>query len=289
MAHTKVSNIGVMRPTVTGGIWRLAQTIALPTDATTARPVAAIRVGGVSEDGVSYMSERTIEKRKDWNGDKVASLQTDYDDTFETTFIEFFNPNLLALAHGDANVSVIPSTATTGTQITVKDNSNILPHSAYIIDTLSANGDKHRRCLPDAQVSKREPIVEKPGDWSVYKLTFDLFPDAQGNTQYRYDSLNDKWVATNWLVTITGAPTSATLTFAVDGGTPTAGVAYTSSTAATVIDTALETLTEVGTGNATVTGSAGGPYTVGLARGGVLAATATFVGGTAPAITVAPA
>ncbi|MCW2898492.1 MAG: LigA protein [Streptosporangiaceae bacterium] len=89
-------------------------------------------------------------------------------------------------------------------------------------------------------------------------------------------------------ITITGTPTGGTfsLTF---GGQTTPALAYNAT--ASVVQAALQALSSIGSGNATVAGSAGGPYTVTFA--GVLANTnvvqilpvGTFTGGTTPAIT----
>ncbi|WP_280389313.1 hypothetical protein [Nocardia wallacei] len=76
---------------------------------------------------------------------------------------------------------------------------------------------------------------------------------------------NPLWVSTT--VTITGSPTGGTFTLTVDGQTTT-GIAY--NAAASAVQSALEALSTVGTGNATVTGSAGGPYSVLLKSGGSL-------------------
>lgn len=90
--------------------------------------------------------------------------------------------------------------------------------------------------------------------------------------------------------TITGAPTGGTfvLTF---GDVATTDLAYNATAAA--VQTALQALPGIGAGNVTVTGSAGGPYTVTFtgALGGQnvaqLTATGDFTGGTTPAISVA--
>jgi hypothetical protein len=285
MAHTKVSNTFVGVPKVTGGIWRLAQNIALPTDAFTARPAGVIRLGGVSDDGYTYTSERATDKKKDWNGDKVRSVQTSKDDTFEITYIEFLSATVMAEVYGSANVTTTAATSTHGTQIATKSVADVLDHGAYIIDTFDGTV-KRRRCVPDAQPSKIDPVAEKPGDWSVYKVTYDLFPDSQGVTNYTYTELADKITPTSWTVTLSGA-TGGTFTLNVNGGTPTSGLAY--NAASTAIDTALELLTEVGTGNATVTGSAGGPYTVTLALGGTLDGNGTSLtpGGSSIAVVAA--
>jgi hypothetical protein len=189
-AHTLSKNTFVGVPKITGGIFLVPQTIVLPTDALTDRPEGCIRLGGVSEDGYTYMSERQTDQKRDWNGQKVRSLQTSMDDMFEVTFIEFLNPELLAVLYGDENVTVVPPTASQGTQITVRHSVDQLEHGAYIIDTFDGKV-RRRRCIPDAQPGKIEPIVEKPGDWSVYKVTFDIYPDSQGYTSYVYTVLDD--------------------------------------------------------------------------------------------------
>jgi hypothetical protein len=189
-AHTLSKNTFVGKPSVTGGIYLVPQTVALPTDALSDRPTECIRLGGVSEDGYTYMSERTVEKRKDWNGQVVRSLQTSMDDMFEITFIEFLNPELLAALYGTDNVTVTPADTTNGTQIAVRHSVEMPEHGAYIIDTVDGK-TKRRRSIPDAQLETLDPIVEKPGEWSVYKAKYSIFPDSQGYTSYVYTVLSD--------------------------------------------------------------------------------------------------
>ncbi|MEC4856723.1 hypothetical protein R2325_14035 [Mycobacteroides chelonae] len=285
MAHTDVKNTFVGRPMVSGGIWRVPQNIVLPTTAYDTRPVSSIRLGGVSDEGYTYSSERQTDKKKDWNGDKVRSVQQSKDDTFELTFIEFLNPRVMEVVYGTDNVTVTPANASHGTHIAVKSVADVLDHGAYIIDTFDGKV-KRRRCIPDAQPDKIEPIGEKPGDWSVYKVTFDLFPDSQGATNYLYTELNDKLVPTNWTVTVVaGSTPGGGFTAAVNGGTPTASVAY--NAASSVFQTALTNL--LGADKATVSGSAGGPYAVTLTDGGVLSVDGTGLTGTGASVTAVSA
>lgn len=91
-------------------------------------------------------------------------------------------------------------------------------------------------------------------------------------------------------VTVTGSPTGGTFTLTFSGQT-TAAIAY-NATAATV-QSALEALSNIAPGDVTVTGAAGGPYTV--VFGGAylsddvtqMTATASLTGGTTPGVTVA--
>lgn len=91
-------------------------------------------------------------------------------------------------------------------------------------------------------------------------------------------------------LTITGTPTGGTWT-ATYAGQTTSAIAYNASAAA--VQAALEALSTVGEGNVTVTGSAGGPYTVtfagDLANTNVAQMTTadSLSGGTDPAVAVA--
>ncbi|MDE1673857.1 hypothetical protein [Nocardia gipuzkoensis] len=91
-------------------------------------------------------------------------------------------------------------------------------------------------------------------------------------------------------VTITGSPTGGTWTLTFQGSTTTA-IAH--NAAAAAVQSALQALSTIGTGNATVTGSASGPYTVtftgDLAQLNLPLMTAAdaLTGGTSPEVTVA--
>ncbi len=92
-------------------------------------------------------------------------------------------------------------------------------------------------------------------------------------------------------VTVSGSPTGGTFTLTLDGET-TAGIAY--NAAASAVQTALEGLSNLASGDVTVTGSAGGPYTVtfGGARAGanvpqMTASGASLTGGSSPSVAVA--
>jgi hypothetical protein len=91
-------------------------------------------------------------------------------------------------------------------------------------------------------------------------------------------------------VTITGVPTGGTFTLSF-GGQTTSPIAY--NAIASAVQSALQALSTIGTGNATVAGSAGGPYTVtfvgalsGIDVALLTASGASLTGGTTPTVTV---
>jgi hypothetical protein len=87
-------------------------------------------------------------------------------------------------------------------------------------------------------------------------------------------------------VTITGSPTGGTFTLTYDGQT-TAPIAYNASAAD--VQSALESLSNLGSGAVQVSGSAGGPYSIDIVGTGVPALTASgtgLTGGTDPDVVV---
>ena len=286
MAHTNVKNTGVLVPKATGGIFRYPLGTPLPTDPWTPRPIVPnwdSRMGGVSDEGATSNTKRDTDKKKDWNGDKVRGVQTGKDDTLKVTYIEPLNPRTMEEYFGKANVTVTAATAEHGTLIAAKSNSDVLPHYAYIIDVFDGNVRK-RRCLPDAQVAEIGDEVWKSSDWAVYPLTYDLFPDLAGNTFYDYTELDDKLVTTALTATLTGNPTGGSWIFNVAGEPATIDF----DDAGTEFQAKLEALVNVR--EATVTGSAGGPYTISLVTAGAAPVTVDASGLTpAGGVTIAPA
>ena len=127
---------------------------------------------------------------------------------------------------------------------------------------------------------------ENESDLASKEFTVDIFPNSNRELFIKQDATNS---VGDWTVTVTGTPTAAEITFRVNGDAAPTTLSWTSSTAASAVKAVIDTiplLVAAGV-TSTVSGSAGGPYTVTVP--GVLSATATFTGGTAPAVTVVPA
>jgi hypothetical protein len=102
----------------------------------------------------------------------------------------------------------------------------------------------------------------------------------------RGDLMADLGIDNTQVVTITGSPTGGTFTLTY-GGQTTAAIAYNATPDA--VQTALTALSSIGSGNAAVSGNAGGPWTVVL-YGGLAQTAFTYAsslsGGTSPGVTV---
>ena len=125
------------------------------------------------------------------------------------------------------------------------------------------------------QVGNRQWLLAEPDFKPNVTLDISLFSQA-GTSEVQ-------------TVTITGSPTGGTFTLTYSGQT-TSGIAY--NAAASAVQSALAALSNIGSGNVAVTGSAGGPYTVtfqgSLAHTNVaqMTATSSLTGGTSPNVSV---
>lgn len=158
------------KPKLGGAIYRAPLGTTLPTDATTALNEAFKCLGYVSEDGLVNTNTASTEQIKAWGGDVVATPQTEKPDTFTATFIEAMNPDVLAAAYGDSNVS---GTITTG--ITVRANSAELDKAAWVVDMILGNNLK-RIVIATGQVTEVGDIEYKDDSLIGYPLTISAFP-----------------------------------------------------------------------------------------------------------------
>lgn len=116
-------------------------------------------------------------------------------------------------------------------------------------------------------------------------------PDVKTNVTLDIAKFSQSGTSEAQTVTITGTPTGGTVTLTYNGQT-TANIAY--NAAASAVQTALEALSNVGSGNVTVTGGPGPGTAWVVTFGGALAAkdvvamtaTSALTGGSAPAIAV---
>lgn len=147
-------------------------------------------------------------------------------------------------------------------------------------DAVEGEGVKHT-FIPKCKIMEGFEARYEYGQWAIPELTCECLIDDT------YATDNASEVQT---VTITGTPTDGTFTLTFRGRT-TANIDH--DAAAAAVESALEALPVIGEGNVTVSGSAGGPYTVTF--GGDLANTPlpimtaadALTGGTDPGVTVA--
>lgn len=169
---------------------------------------------------------------------------------------------------------------------------------AMLFCSEETNGKKMWRYLSNAEVTGRGSDSNPTDDYTTIELTVTGYPGANGvpavSTLIDLASadISAFFSSEQQTITITGTPTGGTFTLTLDAQT-TSAIPY--NAAGTAVKSALEALSNVATGDITCTGGPlpGSPVVVKF--GGSLSgtnvtqmtATATFTGGTTPAVAVA--
>ena len=180
-----IKNVSASKPKLTGCAYVAPIGTTVPTDATTELDPAFKALGYNSEDGLTNSNSMETEDIKAWGGQIVYSAQTEKTDTFQTSFIESLNADVLKVIYGDDNVTVDESQK----KITVKANANEIPTRVVVFDMV-LNGDAVKRIVvPNAKVSELGVIVYVDNDVIKYEVTFKALPDSKLKTHYEYISL----------------------------------------------------------------------------------------------------
>lgn len=174
------------KPLATGGVLRNpATTGTLPTDATTAPDVAFIALGYIGPDGLTETVDRQTNKIKAWGGDVVKVVQTDFSVTYQFTFYESINADVLKAVYGDPNVTVTPANATHGAQTSTAINSAPLPKAQWIFE-VKDGGARIRVVVPLGQITAVGEVTYSDETTIGYQVTVEAFPDSAGNQAYKY-------------------------------------------------------------------------------------------------------
>ena len=288
-----VTNAFVATPPIDGGVLFGADLgVDLPTDATTALAAALLAGdhGTVGENGFTVNPQRSTEKKKKFGGGTFIVLQTDFEETVTIRLLEDDNVNVLKTVFGDSNVVVDEATSGHGVTKKIFHTAAPMPIKTYVLEAVY--GDKSKRLVIErGQVSEVAEIANVHSDTTDYEITIDCLESTVANNNYatiaEFRDDGKVLVPSVWDVAITGTPTGGTyqLTVTKNGVTQTtSALPFNATTAA--VDAALEALSDVGAGNATVTGTAAA-YEVTLANGGVLGkGTVALTGGTSPNVTI---
>jgi len=164
-----------------GGYAFIAPTTAtLPTDATTALAAAYLPLGYISEDGITNATERESQDLKDMNGDTVLTAQNGHSETWQASFIESLNVNVLKMAYGDSNV-----TEASGA-ITINVDGTELPEKVFVFEMVMQDGRAKRIVIPRGKVTDIGDIVYRAADAIGYDVTISALPNAAGKKHIEY-------------------------------------------------------------------------------------------------------
>lgn len=158
------------KPAIGGGVFRAPSGTALPTDAKTALAAEYVNMGYISDDGVVNSKARETTDVKAWGGDRVRDLQTSKSDTFQMTFIEARNLEVLKAVHGDDNV-----TESSG-MIKIRENAKELDRAVWVIEEVMNDGYLKRTVIPDGKITEVGDVTYKDDQLIGYQATISAYP-----------------------------------------------------------------------------------------------------------------
>lgn len=183
MANT-AANIVAGTPLATGGILIGALTAAAPTTAVSTL-TGFSAAGYIGEDGITEANERSTDRVRAWGGDTVKVVQTEHNVTYQFTFLETLNADVLKAVYGEDNVTTTAATASTGTLHEVAVNAATLPHKSYVFEVKDGDA-KIRIYVPDGQITEVGEITYSDSEVVGYQVTVEAFAGADGNKAIKF-------------------------------------------------------------------------------------------------------
>jgi hypothetical protein len=182
MANT-AANVVAGVPLATGGILIGDLAAAAPTTAVSAL-TGFTAAGYIGEDGVTETNERSTDRIRAWGGDTVKVVQTEHNVTYQFTFLETLNADVLKAVYGDDNVTTTAATASTGTLHEVQINAATLPHKSYVFE-LKDGDAKIRIYVPDGQITEVGEVTYSDSEVIGYQVTVEAFA-VDGNKAVKF-------------------------------------------------------------------------------------------------------
>ena len=184
MAQQTAGLVTTAKPQKGGAVSSATLGTAIPADAAATLNAAFVKLGYVSEDGLTNGNEKDVEDIKDWGGDTVLSVGTGRKETFQMTFIQSLDPDVLKEVYGQENVKI----ASGNKLVTVDHNAKDMPHRVFVIEMIMAGGYVKRIVIPDGQVTEVGDVVYKAGEAVGYETTITAYPSAaiDGSTAREY-------------------------------------------------------------------------------------------------------
>ena len=139
-------------------------------------------LGNMGDDGFTEKLAYKRDKKRNFGGDIVKIVQSEFDATIMFTFMESINGLVLQSVFGEANVTITPATSSHGTQVMVNKNDIRIPDQSWIIDTYdSETSARYRNWVPDGQVYDIGDIKVATSDIISYKITLQCFQTLLGD------------------------------------------------------------------------------------------------------------
>ena len=177
----KTSNVSAAKPAIGGAVYIAPVSTALPTSANSELAEGFKALGYISDSGLTNDNSHSVTSIKAWGGDVVLELANEKPDSFQCTFIETLNVDVLKAVYGSDNV-----TGDLETGITVKATNNELVENAFVVDMVLREGVLKRIVIPAGVITGVSQISYADTAAIGYQTTISAHPDSTSNTHYEY-------------------------------------------------------------------------------------------------------
>jgi hypothetical protein len=169
-----------VRVGISGELFSAPLGTTLPTNSTTALPVAWKGLGYVSEDGVTESWSDSVDNIVAWqNATTVRSSTTESTGTLALTLIQSRGNVLEAFHRG----SQITQPTAGNFQLDVKPV--VADPRCWVLEVV--DGTIHQRIvLGNAEITERGDIMYKNGEPIGYPITISVYPDTAGNLMQKF-------------------------------------------------------------------------------------------------------
>lgn len=168
----------------TGAILSGPTGAVLPESARAALPAGLSDSGYIGEEGLKLTPSTSTETIKDWSGATIREVLSEFTAKMSWTHLDLSRA-ALENYFGEANVTVTPSTSTTGTQTLARLNASELPVKSWYFRIK----DGLRRILivvPLGQVTERGEVSFTKTQAVMLPVVLSTYPDSSGNNVYIY-------------------------------------------------------------------------------------------------------
>lgn len=170
-----------------GYIWVAPLGTELPTNATTELSNRFVGLGYLSEDGLTEPASLTTgDDIVAAGGDTVAQADPTFSKTWTGTCIEALNEDLLKVAYGSDNVTIVRESATGEGSITIKEQAGELDHHVIVIDEMLKGGRRRRNVMADATFLITGDISHAHTALVNFEFTINAYPTDTHPAQTQY-------------------------------------------------------------------------------------------------------
>jgi len=206
-----MADVSVSNPRATGTFFVALPGAVEPTDAVSPLGNLFGDHGNVGESGIVRSVARDVQKKKNFGGKTVATLQNDYTETYQLTLLDDYNGTVLKTVFGADNVVINED----GFPEVVDSSAAVLPRGMYVVDTLDGERRLKRKVLFDAQVTTVGDITEVHTDTVEYQITIEVFEVIRGGKpvftrEFRSPAIGADGVGAPQVTSVTPSPVPLT-------------------------------------------------------------------------------